>query len=46
MSIYISNKKLSPTFLWVSNFDVKLGSWDFIFKTLMGQYVFEKSCLK
>ena len=22
---YIDNKKLSPTFLWVSKFDVKLG---------------------
>ena len=25
----ICNKKLLPTFIWVSKFDVKLGSWDF-----------------
>ena len=42
ISTYIGNKKLLPTFLWVSKFEVKLG-WDFIFKTLMGKWVFEKS---
>ena len=30
--IYKDHKKASPTFLWVSKFDVKFGSWDFIFK--------------
>ena len=40
----ICNKKLSPTFLWVSKFDVKLECLDFIFKTFMGKCVFEKSC--
>ena len=38
-SIYICNKNLSPTFLWVLKFDVKLGSWDLSFERL-----FEKSC--
>ena len=28
---YTCTQNLSPTFLWVSNFDVKLGSWDLIF---------------
>ena len=35
---------LSPTFLWVSKFDLKLESLDLIFKTHMGKCVFEKSC--
>ena len=34
----------SPAFLFVSKFDVKLGSWDFVFKTLVGKCVFLKSC--
>ena len=41
ISSHIENKKLSPTFLCVSKFDVKLGSWDFIFKIHMGKCVFE-----
>ena len=37
---------MSPTFLWVSKYDVKLGSRDFIFKIHMGKCVFEKSHAK
>ena len=40
----ICTQKLSPTFLWVSKFDVKLECLDFNFKTLIGKCVFEKSC--
>ena len=32
MYTYINSQKLSPTFLWVSKFDVKLGSGGKIFK--------------
>ena len=42
--IYICNKILSRTFLWVSKFDLKWESLDLIFKTLRGKCVFEKSC--
>ena len=37
------NQKLSPTFIWVSKFDVKLRSWDFMFKSPIGNSDFEKS---
>ena len=32
---------MSSTFLWVSQLDIKLGSWDLIFKITMGKCVFE-----
>ena len=47
MSIYLLvlyNKNMSPTFIWVSKFDVKLGSCDLILKIFTGKCVFEKSC--
>ena len=37
ISLLIYNiQKLSPTLLWVSKFDPKLGSLDLIFKTIVG----------
>ena len=44
--LYIYSQKLSPTFLWISKFDVKLGCLDFIFKITICTCVFEKSCQK
>ena len=41
--IYNHVQSLSPTLLWVRKCDVKLESLNFIFKTLMGKCVFEKS---
>ena len=40
ISSYIHVQKLLPRFLWVSKFDVKLGSFDLIFKILVGSVVF------
>ena len=40
---YIYTQKLSPTFLWVSKFDVKLGSVVMIFKINYPLYVCFKS---
>ena len=37
---YTRNKKLSPTFLWVSKFDVKLGVVLKIFKITAGRWLF------
>ena len=42
----MSNKKLTPTFFWVSKCDVMLGSLDFNFKTRMGKCAFKKIELK
>ena len=44
VSTYICNQNLSPTFLWVSKFGIKLGSWVMIFKIIICRFVFEKSC--
>lgn len=33
---------MSPVLLWVSKFDVKLESWDLIFKILVRKFIFEK----
>ena len=40
---YMCSQKLSPTLLWFSKFNVKLGSGGMIFKTSMGKRIFEKS---
>ena len=37
---------MSQTFLWITKFDVKLESWDFISKITLGKSVFEKSYKK
>ena len=37
---YTCNKNLSPTFLWVSKFDVKLGVWVKNFKIRAGRRLF------
>ena len=41
MYIYIYSQKLSPTFLWVSKFDVKLGSGGMIFKITIFTWFFK-----
>ena len=43
---YTYNKKLSPTLLWVSKFDVKLGVCVKIFKFTAGKGEFLKMMLK
>ena len=42
--IYKFPKNSSPTFLWFSKIDVKLGSWDYFSKTFISSCVFEISC--
>ena len=44
MYTYIFSQKLSPTFLWVSKFDVKLGSGDMIFKITIFTWFFKNQC--
>ena len=43
---YIDNKKFSPTFLWVSKFDVKLGVGEDIFRKYTMYVSFQKISFK